>query len=349
MKYGFRTLILFSITQFFPPVVSATDADLSVMTFNLRHAIADEKEADIQNGNQWEKRKSHVLEVINTKLPDILAVQEMTEAISENDDPIDYVRDILVGKEHENQEDKLYKNQKGIGGSPKDIFYKKDKFFLDTSNSGTDYIWPDRNSEICNNPEITYPELTDFEEAEGRSVTWATLTNSESGGQIFVVNTHLHTKPKNSTAPIGQDTTIRIGQLKCIRKIIEDKAEDRPVILMGDLNATHTSYEICSLEKGFKEKQKPLFEASGKVFEATYNGFLTDESKENRKLDYIFLRGMIVIDTPEVVKETYTDGDNTVRQVSDHFPVYAKLKYHQDSSYTDINNSPCNRGFLLFW
>lgn len=242
------------------------DPVFSIMTFNVRHSG---EAKDIETGNVWEgKRDQQIINTILSKMPDILGVQEMSYDPSTDVDPRDYIRSSLQTQ---------YQVHKGIGGAPKDIFYNGTKFDVELENSGADYIWPDSRSEIC-------PGNNGVGEA--RSITWATLTDQESADQIFVVNAHLHNE--------GKDTQVRVGQLECIRSHIETRSMGLPIVLMGDLNSHYGGYEVCALEKGFNVNQKPLFDASGSSSEATFNGFCI-ECKLDKKLDYIFLRGLVSV------------------------------------------------------
>lgn len=298
------------------------ESEFSIMTFNLRHSG---EAKDLETGNVWEgKRDQQVINAILSKMPDILAVQEMSYDDATEVDPRDYVRSSLQS---------WYKVYKGLGGSPKDIFYNGTKFEVELESSGADYIWPDSRSEIC-------PDSNGL--GGGRSITWATLTDQVSGDQIFVVNAHLHHEVR--------DTQVRISQLKCIRSHIEERSQGLPVVLMGDLNSLYGGYEVCALEEGFNINQQTLFDASGRNYEATFNGFCV-ECKLDTKLDYIFLRGLKPVGEPEIVRYSYYDELNQkYRWPSDHFPVYVKLNYHTDISYTNLEQSSCNRsGFSLFW
>ncbi|WP_043321010.1 endonuclease/exonuclease/phosphatase family protein [Microbulbifer sp. HZ11] len=318
----FLSFVLLKFLIIIGSPLSFADSAFSVMTFNLRHSG---EEVDAENGNKWEgKRDQQVINAVLSKIPDILGVQEMAADPSTTIDPRDYVRTHLEFE---------YDFYKGIGGSPKDIFYRKTKFSVEHENSGADYIWPDSRSNIC-------PGSNG--EGKARSITWATLVDLESGNKLFVVNVHLHHK--------ARDTEIRVKQMECIRNHIEVQSIGLPVILLGDLNSLYGGYEICTFEKGFHENQKPMFDASGTDYNATFNGFCVD-CKHDAKLDYIFLRGLEVVGGPEIVRYSYFDSiDNEYRWPSDHFPLYAELEYHSDSAYVNLEQSACNKsGFSLFW
>ena len=330
MRSNIVIVVFIVVFQNFISMQSAAESDISVMTFNLRLAAIKNVEtneyelADESSGNEWNKRKGYVIDAITSKLPDILALQEMSYAGPEFNDPRVYVRNNLSNH---------YAVYKGIGGSPKDIFYKSEKLVIDINNSGKDYIWPDSRSKLCPGPDGT---------GSTRSITWATFFDIKLGNKIFVVNAHLHAG--------GKDTSVRIKQLECVRKYIKENSLGMAVVLMGDLNSRYSGYEVCSVEKGFTANQLPLFDASGKSSESTFNGFCV-ECRLDKKLDYIFLRGMEVVGESEIVQYSYYDDiDQKNRWPSDHFPVYAELNFHHDASYVNLENSPCNKnGFSLFW
>lgn len=282
--------------------------NFSVMSFNIRYSTSED---DLESGDFWDgRRDQQVLNTIYSKMPDIIGLQELKSNKTFITDPRLYIRYNLF---------EYYDLQKGLGGSPKDLFFNRRKFNKIDEGSGTDYIWPDYRSKLCPG---------DNSEGSGRSITWATLIDKNSGDKVFVVNSHLYYK--------GEAIEIRLRQMSCIRTLIKEKSNGLPVILMGDLNSKYGGTEVCSLERGFNSNQLALFDSSADSSEVTFNGFRFN-CTSCAKLDYFFLRGLKVVGNTEVVHFSYFDQDQEERWPSDHFPIYTKLNYHNNKLYIDNN------------
>ena len=176
------------------------------------------------------------------------------------------------------------------------IIYKKDSYNL--LDSGTFWLseTPDEISmgwdAVCNRV-CTYAKLQD-----------------KATGKIFVhMNTHLDHKGKDA----------RKNGAKLITDFIDANFKDLPVVLTGDFNSLPFSAAYNTIVKsGLKDAK---FTAQSRESYGTYhdakpiiNGWYT--------IDYIFTSANI--DT--LVYKTVTVGVNN-RFVSDHFPVYADIKF----------------------
>lgn len=302
------------LVLFFGSIINSYASEVSVMTYNIRNSTI---KSDLLSGNKWLKqRDKEVINLILKSAPDILGVQEMSRNRGIKKDPIRYVRSELSSQ---------YDSHKGIGGSPKDIFFKKDRFILNKFLSGASYLWPDNRSTICKPPNNSNA----YKKGAKRSLSWATLTDKKSLESYFLINTHLH----HGTSTL--DENIRTQQILCIRNFISKKRNKLPVILLGDFNAEFGHRAMCSIINPTKENDLSLYSATDRNT-PTYNKFCRD-CVLTKKLDYVFLRGYEVINV-NTIRNSYSK----LKWPSDHFPVLATIKAHINPTYNKKHEGICD-------
>jgi endonuclease/exonuclease/phosphatase family metal-dependent hydrolase len=134
----------------------------------------------------------------------------------------------------------------------------------------------------------------------------------KKGSKIIVLNTHFdHT---------GQEA--RENSARLILKRIQSLDKDIPLVLMGDFNVepdnpVYTELSVVlrdagAISQGFSRAR------------GTFNAFKLKDYK-NRRIDYIFYQPRLVLLEYEVAHPLTQKG----RQLSDHFPVFAKLKFEK--------------------
>ncbi len=135
-----------------------------------------------------------------------------------------------------------------------------------------------------------------------RICTSVTLKEKSTSKLFAVFNTHLDHGSK----------TVREKSVELIKSKIKEC--NLPCIVTGDMNATPYSSEILS----FKEDLDDLADVCGDD-SSTFNGGIIGGYEV--KYDYIFTsKEFFEVSEYKVIKKTYED-----MQVSDHYPVYAKL------------------------
>jgi endonuclease/exonuclease/phosphatase family metal-dependent hydrolase len=144
-----------------------------------------------------------------------------------------------------------------------------------------------------------------------RIATWARFIHMDSGATFHFFNTHFD--------HISQPA--RVEGMKLILDRIHQTAGDGPVIFMGDFNVTAEQNEVYDLaiQAGFKDVWKTAVQREGPV--ATWNAFRPLEPESDRRIDWVLTRGPLEADYAETV--TYSENG---RWVSDHFPVFARLR-----------------------
>jgi endonuclease/exonuclease/phosphatase family metal-dependent hydrolase len=158
------------------------------------------------------------------------------------------------------------------------------------------------------------PELfgsQSWESSLPRIATWARFIHLQSGATFHFFNTHFD--------HISQPA--RVGGMKLILERIDKIAGDGPVIFMGDFNVSAEQNEVYDLamQAGFQDVWNIAAKREGPV--TTWNAFRPLDPESDRRIDWILTRGPFQADFVETV--TYTENG---RWVSDHFPVFARLR-----------------------
>lgn len=267
----------------------AEDGSIMIMSANIRRQekFINFNKMDMGN-HRWWKRAQYYLENIKTVAPDILGAQEVQAGQYE------FLTSHLEGYGSV----VCYRDNKGSRSESCPIFYNEARFEL--LDSGT--FW------LSDTPEkmSTYAESS-----EHRIATFVKLKDKSTGITIAVYNTH----------PDWGSVEARIKQLSVIATKAKESDADK-IVVLGDLNSDRTlpggNEGLAPIEEFLKDsKTFPGMSDYG----ATFNGYDMDPDGP-MGLDYIFL--------PE---------DTTVLEVgkvdkiyggvypSDHYPIYAKVKF----------------------
>lgn len=144
--------------------------------------------------------------------------------------------------------------------------------------------------------ENTY--LPRFEDHEQRGLLRAEI--AARGARVQVYTTHLQ----------HNDAAERLAQTRAIRRIIG--TPDRPVVLLGDLNATPDSAEIRTLTGRFVD----AWAVAG-----AGDGFTYPNDGPDRRIDYVMVSRDVLVRDARVVDHT--------PEASDHLPVVADVRLRQ--------------------
>lgn len=144
-----------------------------------------------------------------------------------------------------------------------------------------------------------------------RIATWARFIHVESQTVFHFYNTHFD--------HISQPA--RVEGMKLILNHIDKTDGDGPVIFLGDFNVTAEQNEVYDLaiRAGFKDVWNTAAKREGPV--TTWNAFRPLNPESDRRIDWILTRGPFEADYIETI--TYSERG---RWVSDHFPVFARLR-----------------------
>ncbi len=145
-----------------------------------------------------------------------------------------------------------------------------------------------------------------------RICTWARFLHVETETDFYVYNTHFD--------HVGREA--RRHSMQLILDHIDEHAGDRPVIFLGDFNVTAERddvYDMAVTDTGFEDVWLTAAEREGPT--TTWNAFRELDPESDRRIDWILTRGPFEADYIETI--TYSEDG---RWVSDHFPVFARLR-----------------------
>ena len=184
------------------------------------------------------------------------------------------------------------------------IFYREDR--LELLESGTFWL----------SPAPEEPGSKGWDAALPRIATWAKLRDRAAGRTFLAMNTHFD--------HVGEEARRRSASL-----IVEKAtalAGELPIILLGDFNAEPDSVTYQTLAGAFRDARE---ESEGGHF-GPHGTFGTFEPRKEpaRRIDYIFIRDAQVI--REATLADHWDG----RHASDHWPVFAEVRWQAAGAAT---------------
>lgn len=275
-------LVMLALTL--APPESNPRSDVRVMSFNIRYGTAADGE------NSWDRRKSFLIETIQTFNPDLLGTQET-----------------LAG-----QRDDLAAALKGYGmlaagredgkdaGEMMAVFYRESRF--EKLDGG--HFW------LSETPDEVGSKGWDG--SLPRMVTWVKLRDRQApkAPPIAYFNTHFdHRGPR-----------ARLESARLIRRKIAELGRDCRVVLTGDFNSPEGSPPYRELFAGDLRDSYRVAHPARAEGEGTFSGFRADRTSGGR-IDWIGCSPEW--DVREVaIDRTARDG----RTPSDHYPVTAVLR-----------------------
>jgi endonuclease/exonuclease/phosphatase family metal-dependent hydrolase len=232
----------------------AQQADMKVMTFNIRCGMCDDN-----TRNNWNDRKPLVADVIGQYKPDLIGFQELIPAqrgyISSQFPQYGYFG---VGREQDG------------GGEGCAIFYNTSRFDLDSTNSGT--FW------FSTTPDV--PGSSDMGDIFSRICTYVHFKDKTTGKYFYHCNTHI--------------TYIDSLQEKYLDFMISELGKrlkhDDPILITGDFNADE-HLPVMSKFKNFGGKFRlsdtyRMVHPDGSA--GTFHGFTGKD--DGKKIDFIFVQ-----------------------------------------------------------
>ncbi len=270
-------------------------ADLLVMTFNIRYATADDGE------NNWDKRKDLAVDVLRRYHPDIVGLQEALRG------QLDDIRAVLP----EYGELGVGRDDGKTKGEYSAILYRQDR--LDVSDSGT--FW------LSDTPEV--PGSTTWGNQITRICTWGRFVPKSSGRAFYLFNTHLD--------HISQPS--REKSVALLAERIQKRKHPDPFLVTGDLNSGEDNPAVRYLkgqgqldaaQSGLSQNPVPLVDTFRVLHPddsavGTFHSFTG--TPPGPKIDYIF-----ALPGTKVLQAAIVHDHQGARYPSDHFPVTALLR-----------------------
>lgn len=255
--------------------------ELSLMTYNIKN--------DYQKTgpNNWEGRKSGLLELIGYYQPAIFGIQEaLFNQINDIDAFLPNYKYIGVGRED------------GISKGEYSAIYF-DTTLIELVKSNTFWLSETPN-QISKGWDAAYERIC----------TYGLFKSIDSGISFWVFNTHFD--------HIGNNA--RENSMILIQNKIEDlNLQDLPVIVMGDFNLEPSTVPILKMKKVYKD----AFDVSEKKAygpEGTFNGFNKTISKE--RIDYFFIQ-KVTVHSYSHIDDRLKNQD----WPSDHLPILIQASF----------------------
>ncbi|TDX14032.1 endonuclease/exonuclease/phosphatase family protein [Flavobacterium sp. S87F.05.LMB.W.Kidney.N] len=255
--------------------------NLKIMTYNIRLDVASDGE------NAWPKRKDYFTSQIRFYSPDIFGVQEATP---------NQVIDIALALPKYNKFG-IGREEGGLGEASS-IYYKKDRFKVEQSNT----FW------LSETPNVV---SRGWDAACNRVCTYGLFKDLKTKKTFWVFNLHLD--------HMGEVARVKGVQL-VLSKIKEINTKNYPVFLMGDFNSEPNTPQIAEIKKVMDDtkdvsKEKP-FGPSG-----TFNDFKHNEPV-TLLLDYIFISKNSGL---TIQKHAVLSDSKDLKYPSDHLPVLIEI------------------------
>ncbi|AXB56417.1 endonuclease/exonuclease/phosphatase family protein [Flavobacterium fluviale] len=273
-KLVFAVMLLLAVNSFY-------GQNLKIMTYNIRLDVASDGE------NAWPKRKDYFTSQIRFYSPDIFGVQEATP---------NQVIDIASALPNYNKFG-IGREEGGLGEASS-IYYKKDRFKVEQSNT----FW------LSETPNVV---SRGWDAACNRVCTYGLFKDLKTKKTFWVFNLHLD--------HMGEVARVKGVEL-VLSKIKEINTKNYPAFLMGDFNSEPETKQIVEIKKVMDDtkdvsKEKP-FGPSG-----TFNDFKHNEPV-TLLLDYIFISKNSGLN---IQKHAVLSDSKDLKYPSDHLPVLIEI------------------------
>ncbi|MBO7544974.1 MAG: endonuclease/exonuclease/phosphatase family protein [Bacteroidales bacterium] len=261
-------------------------ANITVMSFNIRSSTITSDTED----RSWDKRKYAVRNMVEEIKPDVMGMQEATNAQRAD------LRSLLTGYD-------LFEvpNTGTSKGGNAILMY----------NTAVLEVLQCKSFYLSSTPDK--PSVNGWnEETQYRTTIWAEFKHKESGQRFFVANTHM---------PLGseeRDNTARINSANLnISRMKSAAGEDAVVFIIGDMNCSYATGD--SRRKCLQPYYDWMSSARDKAVKTdatlSYNGW-GSSSSSNNNLDHIFYRNAIASEFRTISGHNYG-----VEYISDHYPI----------------------------
>ena len=174
------------------------------------------------------------------------------------------------------------------------IYYLKDSVTLLDSKT----FWLSQTPATCSK----YSQAEHY-----RCATWTKFRHNTSGKEFCYINTHLDLVPE-----------ARAYEMVVMMEQVASRCGDLPVILSADWNTTEDDAIFDEMYQTFSNARWTA--KTGDSY-GTFNGFSNPNS--STKIDHIFYRGFSSCSRFTTVRQKWAG----YQFISDHYPVYAKLKF----------------------
>ncbi len=284
----FITPMLAALFFVHPAARAQPDAELSLLSFNIRYGAAPD------GANAWANRADFVAGVIREAGADVVGLQEALRG------QLDHLAAALPRY----AEVGVGRDDGRTRGEHATILYDRARFAVD--ESGT--FW------LSETPET--PGSMHWGNRITRICTWARLVEKATGRAVYVYNTHLDHESQQS----------RERSVRLIAERIGARTHTDPAVVMGDFNAGEENPAVLLLLGGTGVPPVPMFQDSFRALHpdedevGTFNAFRLGNTG-GAKIDYVFVPA-----EADVLEAAIIRTEREGRYPSDHFPVFARIR-----------------------
>ena len=266
---------------------SASDIDLSVMSFNIRNGRANDGE------DSWKHRKEFAAEVIRDAKLDVVGLQEAFRfQLDDLRKQLPEFQEVGEGRDGDTK------------GEYSAILYRGSRFTA--LGSGT--FW------LSDTPEV---KSRHWGNRYLRICTWVRLKDKNTGRCFHVYNTHFDHQSQNA----------RLKSAQLIAQRISNREHKEPFLLTGDFNADEDNPVVLYLKgknPALPDSPITLVDTFRKLHPneksvGTGGGF--EGRADGKKIDYVFVHPNTEVISARIIR-TERDG----RYPSDHSPVTAEIR-----------------------
>lgn len=273
----------------------ANTSDYRVMSFNLRTKFI------IDAHNHWNHRKDLAAQSIKRFAPDLLGTQECQVGHAM------YLKSQLPGYQFVG----AGRDDGKAGGEMCAIFFRGDKF----TKLDQGHFW------LSETPDE--PGSKSWGSAYKRMVTWVKLAPRDGSREAFYFfNTHLDSSAARA----------RVQQAWLLRRMIDQIADGRPVIVTGDFNTDSDTTPYQLLVRGPQDWRGYLIDTYREVNpvpgpnEGTHEGF--NGGMAGDRIDWIITTDNFATLDAAIDRTNYNG-----QYPSDHFPVTAVVRMQRGSQF----------------
>lgn len=240
----------------------AAEADLTVMTYNLRYASDTPPQA-------WSQRRPVMKACVESVQPDVFGTQEgLYRQLKDLAADLPAYDWIGTGRDG------------GSRGEFMAVFYRRDRL----EPLEFDHFW------LSDTPLVIGSST--WGNTNRRMVTWVRFRDRQTKTEFYFWNTHLD----HALQPAREKGAA------LIRERVAALKTTLPVLLVGDFNATagaNPAYDQLTQDGGFRDTWLLAGERANAEFN-TFNGFETPR-KQGQRIDWILLRGDATVHRSEIV------------------------------------------------
>ena len=263
-------------------VQSGKNTTAKVMSFNILYSGAAEHTGDFA----WNARRTPCINMLREQMPDVIGFQEPRT---------DQINDLIAALPEY--------NHFAIGLTTSSttmhnmIMYRNDKYVLLSSG----HFW------LSETPDV---RSRGWDGAQNRMAQWVHLRENVTGKEFYFCNTHLD--------HVGAQARLN-GATLIITKMKEIAGEDKPIFVVGDMNASYAAVDTRrdQLQPFYNWMQSARETAPDTQLEPlSFNDLDYSQHRATWNIDHIFYRNATAL-----VYRVISSPNYGVTYISDHWPL----------------------------